>query len=253
MSKLLQIALGVLAAVGGFVDIGDIVFDSAAGARFGYSLLWAVALGAVGISVYSEMCGRVAAVAKRPVFDVVRERMGFGVGLTTLIASQFINLMTCAAEVGGVALVLRLLLGLPYRALIVLALVGLVLSVWVLPFRWIERVFGFGGLLLVAFTVAALRLDPDWGRFAHGFVPTLPFGQYLVWAYFVVGLFGATVMPYEVYFYSSGGVEDGWVPRYVSSAVITEDDFNRGQVPIQLPPDVDARWLDTWSHVKAGG
>ena len=28
--------------------------------------------------------------------------------------------------------------------------------------------------------------------------------------YFVVGLLGAAMTPYEVYFYSSGGIEDGW-------------------------------------------
>ena len=43
-------------------------------------LLWVVVVGVVGIIVYSEMCGRVAAASKRPVFDAVRERMGFGVG-----------------------------------------------------------------------------------------------------------------------------------------------------------------------------
>ena len=32
----------------------------------------------------------------------------------------------------------------------------------------------------------------------------------LVYLYFVVGLLGAALTPYEVYFYSSGAVEDGW-------------------------------------------
>ena len=54
------------------------------------------------------MCGRVAAVAKRPVFDLVRERMGFSAGLATLVASEVVNLMTCAAEIGGVAICLQL-------------------------------------------------------------------------------------------------------------------------------------------------
>jgi manganese transport protein len=209
--KIMQVALGILAAIGGFVDIGDIVFSSTAGATFGYQLIWAVALGAVGIIVYAEMCGRVAAVANRAVFDVVRERLGFKVGVTTLLASQFVNVMTCAAEVGGVALALRYLFGLPYRPLIVVAAILLIVSVWVLPFEGIERIFGFGGLLLIVYTVAAVDLDPDWSQFAYGFVPHVDTGSYLIWAYFVVGIVSATVMPYEVYFYSSGGIEDGWV------------------------------------------
>ncbi|HEY3106864.1 MAG TPA: Nramp family divalent metal transporter [Gaiellaceae bacterium] len=214
MTKVFQISLGILAAIGGFVDIGDIVFNATAGATFGYQLIWAVVLGAIGIVVYSEMCGRVACVAKRPVFDVVRERLGYKVGLTTLCASQFVNVMTCAAEVGGVAIILRHLFGLPYRPLIVVALLLLLVSVWFLPFEWIERIFGFGGLLLIVFAVAALKLDPDWAAVGHGLIPHIDTPSPLIWAYFVVGILGATFMPYEVYFYSSGGVEDGWVPPH---------------------------------------
>ena len=42
MKKVFQIALGILAAIGGFVDIGDLVFNVEAGAQFGYELLWVV-------------------------------------------------------------------------------------------------------------------------------------------------------------------------------------------------------------------
>ena len=77
MSKVLGLALGILAAIGGFVDIGDLVFNVAAGATFGYQLLWVIPIGVVGIIVYSEMCGRVAAVSGKAVFDAVRERVGF--------------------------------------------------------------------------------------------------------------------------------------------------------------------------------
>ena len=100
MNKIFQIALGILAAIGGFVDIGDLVFNVEAGATLGYQRLWVVVVGVVGIIVYSEMCGRVAAVSKRPVFDAIRERLGFGVGFGALVASQIVNLMTLAAEIG---------------------------------------------------------------------------------------------------------------------------------------------------------
>ena len=65
VSKVLGLALGILAAIGGFVDIGDLVFNVAAGATFGYQLLWVIPIGVVGIIVYSEMCGRVAAVSRQ--------------------------------------------------------------------------------------------------------------------------------------------------------------------------------------------
>jgi manganese transport protein len=211
LKSVLAVALGLLSAIGGFVDIGDIVFNTQAGAIFGYQLLWVVVIGVVGIIVYSEMCGRVSAVAKRPVFDLVRERAGFGPALATLIASQIVNLLTCAAEVGGVAICFQLLSGLPYRLLIPLAVLALVLCSWVLPFEWLERVFGYAGLGMLVFAVAAIKLHPDWGGVAHGFVPGHHAGGGLaVYLYFVVGLLGAAMTPYEVYFYSSGAVEDRW-------------------------------------------
>jgi Mn2+/Fe2+ NRAMP family transporter len=207
------IALGILAAIGGFVDIGDIVFNVEAGATFGYQLLWAVVIGVGGIITYAEMCGRVAAVSERAVFDAVRERLGFGVGFVALVAGQLVNVLTLSAEIGGIAIVLQLLAGLPYRALLLFAVLGLALVLWLMPFGWIERVFGYMGLTLIVFAVAAVKLKPDWGEVAHGFVPSTGSGNLAVYGYFVVGLIGAATIPYEVYFYSSGAIEERWRPK----------------------------------------
>src|ERR671933_1198169 len=168
--KVFQVALGILAAIGGFVDIGDLVFNVSAGATFGYQLLWVIVVGVVGIITYSEMCGRVAAVSGKAVFDVVRERLGFRVGLWALVSAQVVNLMTLTAEVGGVAICLQLLSGLPYRWLIVIACVALAVVVWVTSFEWIERIFGYGGLCLLVFAVAAVELHPGLGGVGDGFV-----------------------------------------------------------------------------------
>ena len=164
--KIFQVALGILAAIGGFVDIGDLVFNVSAGATFGYQLLWVVVIGVVGIVVYSEMCGRVAAVSGKAVFDAVRERLGFKMGLTALISAQVVNLMTLTAEIGGVAICLQLLSGLSYRWLILSAGVVLAIVVWVTPFEWVERIFGYGGLTMLVFAVAAVKLHPSWGPWA---------------------------------------------------------------------------------------
>jgi manganese transport protein len=214
--KIFQVALGILAAIGGFVDIGDLVFNVSAGATFGYQLLWVVVIGVVGISVYSEMCGRVAAVSGKAVFDAVRERLGFRTGLMALVSAQVVNLMTLTAEIGGVAICLQLLSGLPYRWLILLAGVALAIVVWVTSFDWIERIFGYGGLCLLVFAVAAVKLHPDWRAVSHGFVPHMDTESPLLYAYFAVGLLGAAMTPYEVYFYSSGAIEERWGPKDLS-------------------------------------
>ena len=212
MSKILQIALGVIAALGGFVDIGELVFNSQAGAEFGYQLLWTVPIGVVGIATYAEMCGRVATITKRPVFDVVRQRLGFGPGLVTLIASEAINILVVAAEVGGIALILQLYFAdLPFRVLLLIGATAIVFLVWVLPYEGIERIFGYGGLCLAVYIVAAVHLHPDWGDVASGFLPHWQTGENtLIYWYFAVGVIASAMVPYEVYFYSSGAIEEGW-------------------------------------------
>jgi manganese transport protein len=208
MKVILKIALGIIAALGGFLDIGDLVFNTQAGALFRFDLLWGVLLGTLGIAVYAEMCGRVAAVTQRPVFDVIRMRLGFGMGLVALIASTIVNLLTVAAELGGLAIVLTLLFDAPFSLFVVLAAIGLVVVVALLPFGGIERIFGYCGLMMLVFVATAVHQGPDWGDVAHGFIPSLS-GSTL-YLYFVVGVFAAALMPYEVHFYSSGAIEEGW-------------------------------------------
>ncbi|PYS73473.1 MAG: hypothetical protein DMF69_04690, partial [Acidobacteria bacterium] len=137
MKKLLEIFLSILTAMGGFVEIGELVFAVNAGAKFRYSLLWVVLLGTIGIMVYGEMSGRIAAQTQQPVFYLIRERVGYAAGLGTLIAASAVCLLTCAAEIGGIALILKLLFGGPYRLLVVCGFVFLVLAVWFLSFQWI--------------------------------------------------------------------------------------------------------------------
>jgi manganese transport protein len=200
VKQYLEIFLGILTAMGGFVEIGELVFSVNGGAKFGYSLMWVVALGTVGIIVYGEMAGRVAAVTKKPVFYVIRERTGFGVALGTLLAANLVSLLTCAAEVGGIAIILRLILGWPYRALILIGFLFLLLSVWFLSFKWIERVFGLFGLLMTVFIVSAFYLRPDWGQVASSFIPHVPRvesrQEYYSYAYFVIALLSSIMLPY---------------------------------------------------------
>jgi manganese transport protein len=216
MKRLLAITLGIMTALGGFVDLGQIVFTTQAGALFGYQLLWAIVVGTMAIIVYMEMCGRVAVVAHEPVFSVVRDCLGKRLGLMTLIASNLLNLITCAAELAGVAIVIHLLTGWPERLVLIvssLLLAGLVL---ISRFQWIERIFGLSGLMMIVFAVAAVTLHPDWHQVARGLLPAVrpsSQGQGLLYAYFAVGIFSAMLMEYEVHFYSSGAIEEGWKPK----------------------------------------
>jgi manganese transport protein len=219
MSKVLELFLGILTAMGGFVEVGELTFALNAGSRFGYQLLWVVALGTLGIMVFGEMSGRVAAVKHQAVFGLVRERVGMRAGLLTLIAATAVCVLTCAAEIGAIALIWNLLSGWPYRGLLLLVLAGLVVIVWAVPFKWIERIFGLGGLMMIVFMVLAMRLYPDWSQVAAGFVPRWPEiepGDGPLFAYMAVALFSSILLPYETYFYASGAIEDHWKPADVS-------------------------------------
>ncbi|HEU5404170.1 MAG TPA: divalent metal cation transporter [Terriglobales bacterium] len=213
MRKILGLTLGIMTALGGFVDLGQIVFTMQAGALFGFALLWVIALGTAAIIIYMEMCGRVAVVAQEPVFAVVRARLGDRLGLVTLIASNLLNLITCAAELGGMAIVLQMLTGWGTRLCLILAVLSLGAAVGLLKFEWIERTFGLSGLLMIAFAVAAVSLRPDWAHVSRGFLPNVPVSgshALLLYAYFAVGIFSAMLMEYEVHFYSSGAIEEDW-------------------------------------------
>jgi Mn2+/Fe2+ NRAMP family transporter len=216
MSQLLELALGIMTALGGFVDIGELVFAIGAGANFGYLLLWVVLLGTIGIALFGEMSGRMAAVLKKPTFEIVRERYGFNRALPVLLASNAVNVMTCAAEVGGLAIILQILFPANVRIMLLVAATILIVSTYALKFKWIERTYGLLGLTLLVYVAAAWQAGPDWGEAARGLVPHLPEAHMpglAVYAYFAVGLFSSILMPYEIYFYSSGGIEDGWKPK----------------------------------------
>jgi Mn2+/Fe2+ NRAMP family transporter len=213
----LELTLGIMTAVGGFVDISELVFAAKAGSKFSYALIWVFAFSTIGIMVFGEMSGRVAAVAKQPVFNLMRHRLGLKLGLVTLGASLISNLITCAAEVGGVSLVINYLFGSPYMLNAILLVAAMILSIWVLPFKWIERTYGLLGLFMVVFLVALVAIHPPWGQVAGGFVPQVPSGlstkEMLTFAYFIVAIVSAVMFPYEVYFYSSGGIEEEWKPK----------------------------------------
>jgi Mn2+/Fe2+ NRAMP family transporter len=215
MKKLLTVALGVLTAIGGFVDIGDLVTSAVVGSRFGMNLAWVLVVGVVGICIFAQMSGRVAAVSGRATFEIIRERLGARAALGNLAASFLINLMTLAAEVGGVALALQLASSVHYLLWVPVAAFGVWLVIWRVRFKVLENMTGLLGLSLIVFAVVFFLLHPDWKQVGQqAFTPSVPGsegpGNY--W-YFAIALFGAAMTPYEVFFFSSGAVEEGWGPK----------------------------------------
>jgi manganese transport protein len=214
VKRVFAVFLGILTAIGGFVDIGDLVANALVGSRFGLSLAWATLLGVVGICVFAEMSGRVAAVTGRGTFDLIRERLGPRVGLLNLAASMLVTLLTFTAEIDGVALALELATSVNYLLFVPTVGLAVWLVIWRVRFSTLENVFGLLGLALIVFAVAVWRYGPDYGAlWQQASHPAKPAGEGLpTYFYYAVALFGAAMTPYEVFFFSSGGVEEHWGP-----------------------------------------
>src|SRR5215213_1867725 len=161
--------------------------------------------------VFAEMSGRIVAVAKKPNFVLVKERYGPRLSTFTLAASLVLTVLTLGAALGGLGFVLNYFFDVSVNFFVLVALFVIAAAIYFLPFGGIERLFGYLGLALLVYIAASIKLDPDWGEIGRGFVPETHSAA--VYWYFVVGLIAAALMPYEIYFYSSGAVEEGWNPE----------------------------------------
>ncbi len=215
MKRIFAVALGILTAIGGFLDIGDLVMNAVVGSRFGLGLAWVVVVGVVGICLFAQMSGRVAAISGRATFEIIRERLGPRTAAANLAASFLINLMTLTAEIGGVALALQLATDVGRMMWIPVAAFAVWLVIWRVKFSVMENTAGVAGLCLIVFAVAVFALQPHWGDLAHQAVqPVIPESESsATYWYYAIALFGAAMTPYEVFFFSSGAVEEHWKPK----------------------------------------
>jgi Mn2+/Fe2+ NRAMP family transporter len=215
MGKLFSVALGILTAIGGFLDIGDLVTNAIVGSRFGLALAWVVPVGVLGICLYANMAGRVAAVSGRATFEIIRERLGPRAAAANLSASFFINMMTLTAEIGGVALALQLATDVGRLMWIPVAAFAVWLVIWRVKFSIMENVTGLLGLCLIVFAVSVFALHPNWADLIHqATAPMIPQQESsATYWYYAVALFGAAMTPYEVFFFSSGAVEEHWTAK----------------------------------------
>src|SRR3954466_3596020 len=100
MKKLLEISLGIVTSVGGFLEVGSLTTAAQGGAAFGDKLIWAIVLGTICIIFIVEMAGRFAAVSHHTVSDGIRERFGFNFFLWPFAATLIVNFLVLAAEIG---------------------------------------------------------------------------------------------------------------------------------------------------------
>ena len=215
MKKALEIALGIVTSIGGFLDVGSIATAAQAGAAFGFQLIWAIVLGTICIIFLVEMSGRLAAVSKHTLVDALRERFGVNFYLVPFAAELLVDFLVLAAEIGGICLALQLITGISFYwwALPVAFVIWLLL--WKETFSIIENGTSFFGLVTLCFVVAVVTIHPPWKEVAAGVLPSLPTHDKSHYWFIAVAILGATISPYLFYFYSSGAIEDKWDKGYL--------------------------------------
>lgn len=215
MKKVLQLALGVLTAIGGFFDIGNLVTASQAGAAFRFQLLWALALGTIVVILLVEMSGRFAAVTGKTIPEGVREHFGVRVWAVPFLVLVLLHFLTLAAEIGGIAFALQLVTGISFRAWAIPVGVLMWLFLWRATFDAIEYSTASLGMIALCFVVAAVQYHPPRGELIAGLLPSLPKQDASRYWFYGVSIIGALIAPYMFYFYSSGAVEDKWDRTYL--------------------------------------
>jgi len=211
MKKVFAIALGIVTAIGGFLDAGTVATSGEAGAKYGFGLIWAVILATIEIILLVEMVGRFTAVSQKTYADAIREKFGFKFYLFPLASELIAESLLLAAELGGVAIALSLLTGISWHYLFPVAAILVLILVWSASFDIIENGPALLGLVTLSFLVGVILLGPPKLSLLQTlWKPPIQQGQFADYLYLVAAILGATISPYLLYFYSSGAIEEHW-------------------------------------------
>lgn len=215
MKKILELSLGIVTSIGGFLEVGSLATSAQAGASFRYQLVWAVVVGVASLALLMEMTGRLAAVSKRTFADQLRERFGVRFFVVPLVITIIVSFLVLAAEIGGVSVALRMATGVEARVwALPIAVLGW-LFLWRHSFELVEQGTAILGLVTIVFAVAAIELHPSWGAVARGAIPTRPSSDTAHYWLLAISILGASISPYLYVFYSAGAIEGKWDESYV--------------------------------------
>jgi Mn2+/Fe2+ NRAMP family transporter len=215
MKKILEIALGIVTSVGGFLEIGSIATAAQAGADFSFQLIWAIVLGGLCIIFLVEQAGRFSAVSGRTIPDAIRERFGFNYFALLYLVLGLVSLLVLAAEIGGVCIALELATGIGFQWWAVPVAFIIWLVIWKGTFGVIEKGVSVLGLVTLCFVVGAIVISPPWSQVLRGAAPSLPQHDSVHYWFIAVSILGASISPYLYFFYSSGAIEDEWRETHV--------------------------------------
>jgi manganese transport protein len=193
-----------MVAAAAYIDPGNVATNTAAGAQYGYLLVWVIVAANLMAGLVQYLSAKLGLVTGMSLPEALRERMGRPARLAYWAQAEVVCLATDLAEVLGGAIALQLLFGLP---LLVGGLITVTVSMVVLAVgdhggqRRFERVVaGMLAVVAVGFVAGLVVRPPDPLATVAGLVPGFSGGGSVLLA---AGMLGATIMPHAVYVHSS--------------------------------------------------
>jgi manganese transport protein len=191
-------------AAAAYLDPGNVATNTAAGARYGYLLVWVIVVANLMAGLVQYLSAKLGLVTGASLPEALRDRMSRPARLAYWVQAELVCVATDLAEVLGGAIALHLLFGLPLLAGgVVTAVVSTV--VLAVADRRGQRGFEYVitamlAVVAVGFLTGLVLRPPDPGATAAGLVPAFTdTGSVLLAA----GMLGATVMPHAIYLHSS--------------------------------------------------
>jgi len=197
-------------------DAGGISVYSAAGAHYGYTLLWALIPMTIALYVTEEMCARLGVITGKGLSDLIREEFGFRPTFFVMLAGFLVDLGNVVAEFAGVAAAMQIFGISKYIAVPLAAIL-----VWVLvlrgTYRQVEKIFLVACSFYLAYLFSAVPAKPDWLQAAKNVaIPSFHFDTgYLL---MLTALVGTTIAPWQFFYLQASFVEKRVGPRQYPQA-----------------------------------
>lgn len=190
---------GILITVG-FIDPGNWASNMAAGAEYGYSLLWMVTLSTIMLIILQHNAAHLGIVTGLCLSEAASEYLPRWVSRFVLGSAVAASVATALAEILGGAIALSILFGLPLKIGAVLTAIFCAFLLWSNSYKKLEKIIiGFVSLIGLSFLAELYFIQTDWPAAAAGWVvPSLPEGSVLI----VMSVLGAVVMPHNLFLHS---------------------------------------------------
>ena len=190
---------GLLVTVG-FIDPGNWASNFAAGADFGYSLLWVITLSTIMLIVLQHNVAHLGIVTGLCLSEAATKYTPKWVSRPILGTAVLASISTSLAEILGGAIALEMLFDIPIIWGSLLTAFFVTIMLFTNSYKRIERsIIAFVSVIGLSFLYELFQVDIDWPLAARSWVtPSIPEGSLLV----IMSVLGAVVMPHNLFLHS---------------------------------------------------